>query len=216
MVRFSEIAAMPAARTKRATKQAVVSQFRRTEILEAARRVFGRRGFEATHVDHIAADAGIAKGTVYLYFASKVEIFESALMEDLQALREKRWERMQRETTFEGKLRCYVRTTLEECESRRDFLRSVVMEAGRPTVCGSSLPRAADRFIAKEFEQMVGLVSEAMARKEIKSLPPETTTGILVAGMKELIHRRLAETSSRSPAEDVELLMEIVWNGIKR
>jgi AcrR family transcriptional regulator len=62
----------------RKTRHEVVCEFRCAEILEAARRVFGRKGYGAT-VDEIAAAAGLAKGTVYLYFPSKREIYLAAL-----------------------------------------------------------------------------------------------------------------------------------------
>jgi len=50
---------------------------RRAEILEAALRVFGQYGYRRTSVDDIAREAGIAKGTIYLSFASKEEVFQA-------------------------------------------------------------------------------------------------------------------------------------------
>jgi TetR/AcrR family transcriptional regulator, regulator of autoinduction and epiphytic fitness len=50
---------------------------RRAEILDAALRVFGQYGYRRTSVDDIAREAGIAKGTVYLSFASKEEVFQA-------------------------------------------------------------------------------------------------------------------------------------------
>ena len=57
---------------------------RRREILEAAGNLFRERGFEATTVQAVAAVAGMAAGTVYLYFPSKEAIL-LALQEDFQA-----------------------------------------------------------------------------------------------------------------------------------
>lgn len=48
---------------------------RRAEILDAALNLFGRYGYRRTSIDDIAREAGIAKGTVYLSFASKDEVF---------------------------------------------------------------------------------------------------------------------------------------------
>ncbi len=47
------------------------------EILEAALAVFAQRGFAATRMEDIAARAGVTKGTIYLYFDSKEEVFKS-------------------------------------------------------------------------------------------------------------------------------------------
>jgi len=56
-------------------------QERREQILDAAIKVLGKKGFEGTNVADIAKATGIAKGTVYLYFESKDEIFSAILSE---------------------------------------------------------------------------------------------------------------------------------------
>ena len=48
---------------------------RRAAILDAALRVFGQYGFRRTSMDDIAREAGIGKGTIYLSFGSKDEVF---------------------------------------------------------------------------------------------------------------------------------------------
>jgi AcrR family transcriptional regulator len=48
-------------------------------ILQAARKLFARRGFAATSIDDIADEAGVAKGAVYHHFSSKEEIFTLVL-----------------------------------------------------------------------------------------------------------------------------------------
>lgn len=56
-------------------------QERRAQILDAAIEVFGRKGFAAANVADISKAAGIAKGTIYLYFQSKEEILMTILAE---------------------------------------------------------------------------------------------------------------------------------------
>src|SRR3990170_8026576 len=48
---------------------------RREAILAAARKVFARKGFEGSTIVDIAREAGVASGTVYLYYASKLDLF---------------------------------------------------------------------------------------------------------------------------------------------
>ena len=52
---------------------------RRAQILAAASRVFARQGFHRTTVRDVAREAGIADGTIYLYFASKRELLLALL-----------------------------------------------------------------------------------------------------------------------------------------
>lgn len=58
---------------------------RPAEIIDAAMQLWGERGFAATRLEDVAAGAGIAKGTIYRYFASKEALFEAALQNRLVA-----------------------------------------------------------------------------------------------------------------------------------
>lgn len=53
------------------------------EILDAAMLLFVKRGFTATRLDDIARSAGVSKGTLYLYFESKEEIFKAVVTESV-------------------------------------------------------------------------------------------------------------------------------------
>jgi AcrR family transcriptional regulator len=55
------------------------------ELLEAALDVFAEKGFNAARVEDIAERAGVSKGTVYLYFETKEEIFRTLVRENLRA-----------------------------------------------------------------------------------------------------------------------------------
>lgn len=53
---------------------------REAAIIDAARRVFAERGYHGTTMRDIAAAAGVATGTLYLYFASKEALYEALLV----------------------------------------------------------------------------------------------------------------------------------------
>jgi AcrR family transcriptional regulator len=54
---------------------------KRAAIMDAAIEVFGASGIDGASVEDIARAAGVAKGTIYLYFKSKDDIFEAILTE---------------------------------------------------------------------------------------------------------------------------------------
>ena len=60
---------------KKATSRAAKSEARRAAIVQAALDEFCARGFAATRIDDVAARAGVAKGTIYLYFDDKEALF---------------------------------------------------------------------------------------------------------------------------------------------
>ena len=59
---------------------------RRTQIMEAATHVFARKGFHQTTMKEIAQEAGMAEGTIYLYFESKEDVLIAVLTQPTVSL----------------------------------------------------------------------------------------------------------------------------------
>lgn len=59
---------------------------KRRQILEGARRVFINLGFDAASMNDITREAGVSKGTIYVYFANKEELFEALIDEERQSI----------------------------------------------------------------------------------------------------------------------------------
>ena len=74
---------------KRRKKKEKGKESRRNTILKAARRLFLDRGFKAVTVDSIAAKSEVSKGSIYLCFDSKEEIYTQILIADNIALNER-------------------------------------------------------------------------------------------------------------------------------
>src|SRR3954471_19038025 len=53
------------------------------ELLEAALELFVEKGFAATRSEEVAARAGVSKGTLFLYFPSKEELFKAVVRENI-------------------------------------------------------------------------------------------------------------------------------------
>jgi AcrR family transcriptional regulator len=61
-------------------------QARPQELLSAALELFVEKGFSATRSEEVAARAGVSKGTLYLYFPSKEELFKAVVRSNLSPL----------------------------------------------------------------------------------------------------------------------------------
>jgi AcrR family transcriptional regulator len=65
--------------SSKAAKKEIVTAFRTREILGAARQIIEQRGVEAVTMDEIASAAGVAKGTLYLYFEGKEDLVQALM-----------------------------------------------------------------------------------------------------------------------------------------
>jgi AcrR family transcriptional regulator len=68
-----------APRRKRGRARKLAPNHRKQAILDAALAVFAEHGFEAARLDDVATRAGVAKGTLYLYFDDKETLFEDVV-----------------------------------------------------------------------------------------------------------------------------------------
>jgi len=68
---------MPDAMARTATAKQLAADGKREAILGAALELFGRYGYRRTSIDDIARQAGVAKGTVYLYVENKEALFRT-------------------------------------------------------------------------------------------------------------------------------------------
>lgn len=69
-------------------RKEALAQFHRSQIIEAARRLYERSGEAAVTMDDIAREAGYSKATLYVYFSGKEEIGRAIALQSMQSLRE--------------------------------------------------------------------------------------------------------------------------------
>lgn len=81
---------------------------KKIEILKAAGKVFLTRGFERTKIDEVAKEAGIGKGTVYEYFASKQHLFEETINYSNKMMIDGLKEKMDPEKCFADNFKTFV------------------------------------------------------------------------------------------------------------
>lgn len=197
--------------TDMTTKNQVVSEFRRKKILDAARSVFARKGFTSGIVDQIAKEAGVAKGTVYLYFRSKAEIYRAVLDHDLEALKREMLGRIAAAEGLKDKIRLFILTRLENSEARREFFQIMDTASGK-----LSLTRRQYRdWLSEPVLKLASVLDEAARRGEIRALPSEKTAWLIADMTRGTIQRRLLGNRADSPSQEADFLLDIVWTALK-
>jgi len=115
-------------------------QERHEQILDAAIKVFGEKGFEGASVADIAEAAKIGKGTVYLYFKSKEEIF-SAILSERSLLSWFVDQVMTEDVSLEGMLTDIARHFLQSMPDYLPVIRLVLSDGHRSPAHAEQLYR---------------------------------------------------------------------------
>ncbi len=101
------------------TKKKNMDKYQR--ILEAAITVFAEQGFFQSTIAQIAKEAGVADGTIYLYFKNKDDILVQFYQYKTRQIFERFRDAVSQPTTAEEKLRCLIRVHLQEFQNDRNM-----------------------------------------------------------------------------------------------
>jgi AcrR family transcriptional regulator len=198
------------------TKQDVVTEFRQSEILQAACRVFARTGFEATTVEAVAAEAGLAKGTLYLYFKSKLDIYIAALQGELEALDVLTRERVKAAMGSSGKVRAFVETRLAYLDDHSDFFKIYQFEFSHMFLHPTRTHAAFAEYYRRQVNFLAGLIGDGIRAGELRFDDAESGACLVYDTVRGVATRRMLGLSKLSLAEDTNMALSFIWAGIGR
>ncbi len=151
---------------------------RRSEILEAAARLFLEQGYEATTVQMIADGSNVAAGTIYLHFASKEavlaalrEAFEAGLLDRVATVADELLAEegaSGEEVTYQEVIDRLVDRMVAYMVERRDLAQVVARHIGRAPLPGGGLTEVISR-----------LIREGVRRGYVACSDPEITAYLL-------------------------------------
>jgi TetR/AcrR family fatty acid metabolism transcriptional regulator len=135
-----------------ASKRKGATPDKRDRILKAAIRVFAKNGFYATRVSEIAKAAGVADGTIYLYFKNKddllITIFEEGIQQLLSILRAV----AQSEGPFDRRITRIIELQLGLLEEQRDLAEVITVNLRQSS-------RLLKQYAAPLFMQYIDVIA---------------------------------------------------------
>ncbi|HEU4564431.1 MAG TPA: TetR/AcrR family transcriptional regulator [Gemmatimonadaceae bacterium] len=149
------------------------------QILDAAIEVFGERGLAGARLEDIARRAGVSKGTIYLYFPSKEELFRTMVRQTIVAALEEA-ERCVGRGSATDELRGYMR-------GYWDLARSPEFSTIYRLVIGElhDFPDLAsfysEEVIARAVRLISGIIERGIAAGEIRPVDPRVAARMLAS-----------------------------------
>lgn len=156
---------------------------RRRELLDAASRVFARKGFRQSRVGDIAEEAGVAHGLLYHYFRSKDEVLETifremwgSLVVDTQRIEDSG-------TPLHEQLRRFSRIYLGSWLVAPDSIRVLVREIGRSPEVGERVDEIRAVFLA-----LARMIRAAQERGEVRpDCEPALAAWVVYGALEEIL-----------------------------
>ena len=204
--------AIPA--TKRTPRASVSTLDKRDAILRAATQVFARRGFFQSQVADIARAAGVAAGTVYLYFRSKDDLLVSI------------FERTMKETLSEGhgamatvgdpreRLRLLARRHLERMGDDRDLAIVFQVELRQST-------KFMERFSSTYLREYLGIIRNTIAEGQAsgvfrKDFNPTIAAKAIFGAIDEMATNWILTQRKYALAAQADEVIDIFLTGVTR
>jgi len=205
-----------AAAPVRKSKKELLSEWRHQEVLDAARHIFAKLGYAAANVEEIAKEAGMAKGTVYLYFKSKEEVFAAVLASDLESLTNRTIEGMSAAKTFREQITVFLELRLDYIRNNADFLNIYFAEFGSRGSRSPLIAGVIDREFQRGIEFLRKCLTEAIARGELRAMPAEHAAFAIFDLARGFAERHLRGWATIPLEEDFECTRTLILRGLRK
>jgi AcrR family transcriptional regulator len=188
------------------------------EILDAALRVFAAKGFAAARMEDIAKAAGVTKGTIYLYYENKEQVFKSLVLELIGGVMSGVEAHV---STYQGPVSDLLRFVLKNIavvmihSDRIALPKIIIAEAG-------NFPALAEFWKREVIDRGMGILGRLMQRGiesgEFRALPTDHMVRLLIAPMLlSAIWRTTFEQFEQTPFDYqafVETHLEVFLRGV--
>jgi len=199
------------------------------EILTAAEKIFGIKGYASASMDDIAREAQFSKATLYRYFHSKDQVFMEILyrifsesLQNMIAIQERPW-------AAERKLKEIIRTTMTFFDCKKNLIRVYFLERTshqkiREMQVGGGPESAFERLgiplsfrstMEESYNILCRIIQEGVESGEFRGIETQEAgayLGALIRGMH--FHGPLQEPDNNL-AHNTDVLIDIFLNGIK-
>jgi AcrR family transcriptional regulator len=196
------------------TKEAVLKEYRVRELMEAARRVIGRHGFEGTTIDRVAEEAHVAKGTIYLYFSNKEDLLHAAVFEGLRAMIDETRRADRTELPPLDRLRSLVKTQFRLQRSNQDFLKAFFLESKFVTFEPGDERGEQLRKVYTDYLDLVASILKAAVDAGVcRPIDPQFAAFVLSEMLTGCLRRRLLGLVETPAEADADAVLDLFLKG---
>jgi AcrR family transcriptional regulator len=188
----------------------VVEEFRCASIQDAAMAVIARKGIDETTIQDIADEAGIAKGTVYLYFRDRDELFAKTANRAFEKLVAELEPTFNAPGSFADRLLAVVLRQLKFFDDNRMLFRASLALSHREA--GLHKPR--NGSYGEYAARLEKMFIDAKESGEMRELDPLAVSAMYRDCLRGVIVRRIEQKPRTTREEDAQFIVSILLRGI--
>jgi AcrR family transcriptional regulator len=195
---------------------------RRREILQAAWAVFASKDYDSATIDNIAEAAELSKGTLYLYFRGKADLFLSAVEMGLERLGFIINEAVSSSDDHVVVLKEIIKQLLMFSENNPDFFKIMASEQAHFEIfkihadmenCHGFMERVID-LVSHSILLIADHIQNGIEKGVFRQVDPRDTAFILMSSIRGLAFRRFMEKSKTPLTEKVDDVIAIFLDGL--
>jgi AcrR family transcriptional regulator len=157
---------------------------KRERILASGLSLFANAPYQSVTMDSVAAAAGVAKGTLYLYFESKEDLYLGILSDGLETIARNYQASVNPAASVPDRLRRAIEVTLEFYDQRRDLLRLMASEEPR---MAEARNRLIDDWRERGVRFFTSLIEEGARAGVFRTNDPLLATWAILGSMRSVM-----------------------------
>lgn len=179
------------------------------KIFETSMKLFAEKGYDATSIEEITAEVGVAKGTLYYHFSSKEEIFEFLIVEGVKLLKNSIAIKTEKLDNSLDKIKAIVLIQIKVLVKYENFMKIVLSQ-----ILGSgSRSNLCKKYVFEYIQMIEEIVQQGIENKEIiEGNPNVIASSVFGFTFSSLIYKTRIERDIKIP----ELYSEIERTFIRK
>jgi len=186
-------------------------------ILSAAKKVFSRKGYEATTMEDIGSEAGFGKASLYFYFKGKEEVFLNLIEDGLEGQKILLAQVMSSKLSSVEKLEAVLTKFFEYVRENREFIRIVHSESQK--LYATTLKEVRSSIIKehrKTVEGIASIVRDGIKSGEFRQVEPTLAAASFMGIIRSVIFNWFVKDEKTPPDSYKPMVMDIFLNGISK
>ncbi|MGE3062962.1 MAG: TetR/AcrR family transcriptional regulator [bacterium] len=189
---------------------------KKEQIIKSALELFCEKGFAETDIDSVAKKAGVGKGTVYLYFKDKKDLFVSSTTYALNHFNNDLEKTVETVNGASEKLKIYIDHSLSILTSNKNITRLFITEVLETMRKCSSRDRLFDNSIfTRRFTFLKGILESGIKSGEFKKVDRDSLAVMIMGGIQMIMTKYIVFTGKVNKKE-ISTFRESVLQLIKK